>query len=179
MKSVLVCYESQYGYSQKYAQWIAKELGGRALPVSQAGERDIQDADLVVVGGGLYAGKVGGASFVKRKEAVLKGKLAALFTVGLSPTDKEEVFSPLMEKNFAPQILANVKVYHLRGGMDYQKLKWMHRMMMKMLVHMLRKKAPSERTRDDQGLLDSYGKAEDFSDPASVAPLVAYVKSLR
>ena len=51
--------------------------------------------------------------------------------------------------------------------------------MMKMLVHMLRKKAPSERTRDDQGLLDSYGKAEDFSDPASVAPLVAYVKSLR
>ena len=62
MKSVLVCYESQYGYSQKYAQWIAKELGGRALPVSQAGERDIQDADLVVVGGGLYAGKVGGAS---------------------------------------------------------------------------------------------------------------------
>ena len=32
MKSVLVCYESKYGYSQKYAQWIAKELGGRALP---------------------------------------------------------------------------------------------------------------------------------------------------
>ena len=99
--------------------------------------------------------------------------------MGLSPTDKEEVFTPLMEKNFAPHILASTKVFHLRGGMDYQKLKWMHRMMMKMLVHMLRKKAPSERTRDDQGLIDSYGKAEDFSDPASVAPLVAYVKSLR
>lgn len=179
MKSVLVCYESQYGYSEKYAQWIAEELSGRALSVSQAGERDIQEADLVVVGGGLYAGKVGGASFVRRYEAALKGKLAALFTVGLSPTDKAEVFSPLMEKNFTPQILASTRFFHLRGGMDYQKLKWMHRMMMKMLVHMLRKKAPSERTRDDQGLLDSYGKAEDFSDPASVAPLVAYVKSLR
>lgn len=179
MKSVLICYESQYGYSEKYARWIAEELGGRALSVSQAGERDIREADLVVVGGGLYAGKVGGASFVRRHEAALKGKLAALFTVGLSPAHKAEVFAPLMEKNFAPHILASTRVFHLRGGMDYQKLKWMHRMMMKMLVHMLRKKAPSERTRDDQGLLDSYGKAEDFSDPASVALLVAYVKSLR
>ena len=179
MKSVLICYESQYGYSEKYARWIAEELGGRALSVSQAGERDSRDADLVGVGGGRYAGKVGGASFVRRHEAALKGKLAALFTVGLSPADKAEVFAPLMEKNFAPHILASTRVFHLRGGMDYQKLKWMHRMMMKMLVHMLRKKAPSERTRYAQGLLDSYGKAEDFSDPASVAPLVAYVKSLR
>ena len=59
MKSVLICYESQYGYSEKYARWIAEELGGRALSVSQAGERDIREADLVVVGGGSMPGKWG------------------------------------------------------------------------------------------------------------------------
>ncbi len=118
-----------------------------------------------MVGGGLYAGKVGGASFVKRHEAALKGKLAALFTVGLSPADKAEVFAPLMEKNFAPHILASTKVFHLRGGMDYQKLKWMHRMMMKMLVHMLRKKAPSERPGTTRACLIPTARRRTFPIP--------------
>ena len=34
MKTLLIAYGSQYGYTEQYARWLAEDLGCRALPVS-------------------------------------------------------------------------------------------------------------------------------------------------
>ena len=53
MKSVLICYESQYGYSQRYAQWMAEKLDCPTLPGAEVKKDDLRKADLVVAGGGV------------------------------------------------------------------------------------------------------------------------------
>ena len=179
MKSVLICYESQYGYSQRYAQWMAEKLDCPTLPVAEVKNDDLRKADLVVAGGGLYAGKVGSAAFVKRHSSELEGKLAAFFTVGLAPVERQGDMEALLKKALPPQVQRNARFFFLRGGMDASRLKWVHRMMMKMLVEMTKKKAPDQRTEEDQGLIDSIGKAVDFSSPEAVLPLVDYIKGLR
>ncbi|HCU07760.1 MAG TPA: hypothetical protein DF480_02105 [Clostridiales bacterium] len=71
-----------------------------------------------------------------------------------------------------------VKIFHLRGGMDYAKLSMVHKAMMAMVYKATLKKAPAERSAEDLEMLETYGKCVDFIDPSSIQPLVDYVRSL-
>ena len=176
----VIIYGSHYGNTYRYAKQLSERTNITAVSYKEA--PDLSGMHTIIYMGGLYAGGVLGLAKTLRGFSIQNGQKLLLVTVGLADPNESENQDNIrtsLQKQLSSELLGQAKIFHLRGGIDYQKLSFGHRMMMKMLVHMLRKKAPSERTRDDQGLLDSYGKAEDFSDPASVAPLVAYVKSLR
>ncbi|MEZ3468576.1 MAG: flavodoxin domain-containing protein, partial [Schaedlerella sp.] len=64
--------------------------------------------------------------------------------------------------------------FHLRGGMDYSRLTFVHRSMMSMLRKMLLKKEDSERSWEDRQILETYGQCLDFTDRESIRPLVEY-----
>lgn len=50
MRAVVV-YASQTGFTRRYAEWIAEELGGEAVPVERADGIDAGSYDAVVFGG--------------------------------------------------------------------------------------------------------------------------------
>ena len=176
MKSVLICYESQYGYSQRYAQWMAEKLDCPTLPVAEVKKDDLRKADLVVAGGGLYAGKVGSAAFVKRHSSELEGKLAAFFTVGLAPVERQGDMEALLKKALPPQVQRNARFFFLRGGMDASRLKWVHRMMMKMLYQSLHKTPPEKQTAENRAFIETYGKQVDFTDFSALEPIIQEIQ---
>ena len=61
-KEVLVIYKSKYGATERYAKWIAEDLGCEAIPAKEAKLKRIRDYDMLIFGGGLYAGTIGGIS---------------------------------------------------------------------------------------------------------------------
>jgi len=71
-----------------------------------------------------------------------------------------------------------IKVFHLRGGIDYSKLSFMHKSMMSMLHKTLTKKNPDLLSDEDREMLETYGKKVDFTDRLSIAPLISYVQAL-
>jgi hypothetical protein len=71
-----------------------------------------------------------------------------------------------------------VKVFHLRGAIDYSRLGPVHRSMMAMLFRMTSRKDPASLRGEDREMLATYGKAVDFTDRASIAPVVGYVRGL-
>lgn len=70
----------------------------------------------------------------------------------------------------------NLHTFYMRGGFDYQRLSFGHKLMMNALKLMLKKK--KNRSAEEEALLQSYDTPQNYCDRKNIAPLLAYVKSL-
>lgn len=166
MKTIVV-YKSKYGYTKKYAEWIAESLGCDIK--ENASLADIAGYDAVICGGGIYAGRVNGAKLIAKNLEKLSGKKLVLFAVGSNPGRPEELeafWKQALEEN----VRLNVPHFYLRGGFDYGKLGSVDRLMMNMMKKMLLKK--EELTEDDKGLLAAYETPVDFTDRKNLSGLL-------
>lgn len=158
MKTIVV-YKSKYGYTKKYAKWLAESLGCDIK--ENASLADIMGYDTIIYGGGIYAGRINGAKLIAKNLEKLSGKKLALFAVGSSvgrPDEIEAFWKQALEEN----VRLNVPHFYLRGGFDYGRLGSVDRLMMNMLKKMLLKK--DTLTEDDKGLLAAYETPVDFTD---------------
>ena len=58
MVNIAVVYKSRYGTTKQYAEWIAKALDAILLEASVVKPSQLASFDIVVYGGGLYAGRI-------------------------------------------------------------------------------------------------------------------------
>ncbi|GHT56820.1 flavodoxin [Spirochaetia bacterium] len=171
MKTVVI-YASKYGAAKQYAAWIAEELHAVLLEQGQVSPAQLQEFDCVIYGGGLYASGILGASLVTKNPC----KILVVFTVGLADP-KNTDYTHILKKNFSPESTQPLKVFHLRGGIDYKKLGPVHRIMMAMLKRQIAGKPDTAQTEEDRAFVEIYGKKVDFTDRYTIAPLVEFVRS--
>jgi len=173
MKKIAVIYKSKYGATRRYAEWVAEALEAPLFEASAVNPSQLQEYDIVIYGGGLYAGGVSGVKLVTKNAC----KSLIVFTVGLADPEITD-YTVVVSKSFTAEQLADVKVFHWRGGMDYAELGFIDRRLMAMVKKLAEKKTPEERTSEDLGIIESYGKKVDFTDKSVIAPLIEYVRSL-
>ena len=143
MVSAVVIYESKYGHTEKYAKWLGEALSAPVFERRAAEAAKIREYGAVIYGGGLYAGGVSGISFVSENFEALKSRELIVFTCGLADTKDEknvENIRGVMAKKLAPNVMEKIKVFHLRGGIDYGKLSLVHKTMMSMMKKGVSKK---------------------------------------
>ena len=180
MKNAVVVYKSHYGFTKQYAQWIAEELGAEIRETSQTKPDDLAKYDVIIFGGGLYAGGVSGISLLTKAFPVVKDKSLFLFTVGAANVEEEENVRNIragLGKTLTPEMQSKIQIFHLRGGLDYTRMSLVHRTMMAMLIGTLKKKPACDRNSEEQLMLETYGQKVDFTDRATIAPLVAAVRA--
>ncbi|HHT16783.1 MAG TPA: flavodoxin [Papillibacter sp.] len=177
MKTAVI-YKSRYGSTEMYAKWIAEELGADSLPAGDVSPEDLEKYEVIVYGGGLYAGSVNGSALLTKNLERIKDKKLYLFTVGLydvSLPENVEAIRSGLEKVLPPALYEKLRLYHFRGGMHLSKMGFLHRFVMKMMANMLRKKPESELSDDDRLMLQNFGQDIDFTDRSAIAPLVKAV----
>lgn len=179
MKTVVI-YQSKYGFTKIYAKWIAEDLGAELAEAKQISISNLQEYNTIIYGGGLYAGGVSGLSLLTKNFERLKNKKLYVFTVGVADvTDPENIkgIRSSLSRVLTPAMLQVIKLYHLRGGMCYSKMGFIHRKMMGMMMKMIHKKPESELRVEEKMMLKNYGKDVDFTDRQSIAELVMQVKA--
>lgn len=175
MKRIAVIYESKYGYTRKYAEWIGEELSCPVFKKKAFRPRDLAQYETVIYGGGLYAGGISGIKFIAKNWEFLFEKKVLIFTCGLADPDNPDNLSNIqrtLETVLTKEMLGHVRLFHLRGGIDYSRLNLVHRFMMSMLRKMLLKKDARDLNEEDRQLLDTYGQCLDFTERESIRPLV-------
>lgn len=129
----------------------------------------------IIYVGGLYAGGVMGMARTAKKIPVDQCKKFVVITVGLAdPADEKNIqnirTSALRQ---IPKPLADkTEFYHLRGGIDYEKLSFRHRMMMKLLYEQVKKQPVGERDADTRAMLETYGQKVSFVDTECLEDIV-------
>lgn len=166
MKTIVV-YRSKYGYTKRYAEWIAESLGCGIK--ENASLADIMGYERIICGGGIYAGRINGAKLIVKNPEKLSGKKLVLFAVGANPGragELEEFWAKALEDT----VRDRVPHFYLRGGFDYGRLGCVDRLMMNMLKKMLLKK--DSLTDDEKGLLAAYDTPMDFTDKNNLADVI-------
>ena len=176
----LVIYDSQYGFTEQYARWIAEELGCPCAARKDVNPQQLQKYDGLIYGGGLYAGGLSGIDFLRKNRDQLREKPIYLFTCGLAdPADPQNAahIRAGVERALPEEMRGRAALFSFRGGIDYARLSLVHRAMMAALAASLRRRDPASLRQEDRDLLATYGKAVEFCDRASIAPLVAAVRA--
>ena len=168
----LVTYASTYGSTKRYAQHIAQALSCDILESKQVKPADLARYDVIIHGGGLYAGKLNGIKVLTKHADLLRDKTLVLFSVGSGDPTVPETVAHIrggLKKVLPAQLAERTQFFHVRGGVDYPNLKLSHKIMMAIFHKMMAKRG------EDQNL-DSYGTYVDYVDLDTVQPLIDYVK---
>ena len=173
MSKIAVIYKSKYGTTKQYAEWIASDLDASLFEASSIKPACLMDYDVVVYGGGLYAGGIIGVKLITKNPC----KALVVFTVGVADPSTTD-YSDTLSMNFTEELLAKTKIFHLRGGLDYTKMNLVHKGMLTALKKSVEKKPPAERHEVDSVFLEIDGKKISFVDKSAISPLVEYVRTL-
>lgn len=175
MNNIIVLFESKYGFTKRYATWIAEALSCPLFEKKEFHPQDFKQYDTIVYGGGLYAGSVSGIKLLIDNWNLIHTKNIILFTCGFSnPNDPSNVthIKENLKKTLSSEMLEKIHFFHFQGGIDYSKLSFKHKLMMSMLRKMLLKKDIHSLREEDKKLLETYGEYIDFTDRASIYPLI-------
>ena len=152
MKKTIIIYRSKTGFSQRYAQWMAEELGCRAVPFQDRGAVRLGEYDTIILAGGLYAGQMAGLKWLAKRLPDLAGKRIAALAVGCAPMDTPDL-GESMDKLFCP--LPQLRGFYCQGGLDYARMGAVDRAMMAALRAALR------RRKDAQAMLEGISHSFD------------------
>jgi menaquinone-dependent protoporphyrinogen IX oxidase len=170
----LVAYKSKTGFTRNYAQWLAQELSADLIEVPKVTPEMLMAYDTIILGGGLYAGGINGVKLMKNNLAKLKDKKLVVFATGASPV-LDEVFNEIRDKNFTSEQQAQIKLFYLRGGFDYNQLKPLDRFLTSIMKMMLKRK--KDLTPEERSFLSAYDEPVDFTNKENIKPIVSYINS--
>lgn len=174
--NAVVIYKTKYGSTKVYADWIANELGCKALDAKDVKIQDLSDYDTIIYGGGLYAEVINGVSFITKNLDELSDKRIVVYSTGITPLDCRDYYDKIViEKNFKPYMLERIKVYNFLGKMIIDELSIVHRTALKTLKKiMCNKENP---TVMEKLLIDLCDSDCDLLDKSQIGDLIKYVKS--
>ena len=161
---MLIVYGSRYGSARRYAEELARRTGGEAVPYKEARHAG---EDTLVYFGGVYAGGVKGLARTARRLHADTVARILVATVGLADPADEKNAQNLRGAVFAAvpaPLHGKVQVLHLRGGIDYAKLSAPPRFLMKLLYSAEKRTPPEKRGAEARAIVETYGKAVDFTD---------------
>lgn len=165
----LIVYKGKYGATQQYATWIGEALNWPLFTPEQLLDPTLNDADVVIVGGSVYAGQLTLNNWLKKHAHQLLRKKVFLFIVCATPADKKEVLEQIAKHNIPALLQDLVVVFFFRGRLVINNLSWLHKVMLKLASRTT--KDPEERERMVHGF--------DAMNKDSILPLLQMVNDVQ
>lgn len=159
----IIIYGSNYGTTEQYAKELSKRTNIEAISFENV--QQINKYDKIIYIGGLYAGGVLGMSKTLRKLTNIQNKTIIIATVGLAdPTDEKNInnIRNNIKVQISKEIYDKAKIFHLRGGIDYSKLKFFHKTMMKLLYNAVKNIPQEKLSSENKAMIETYNKKVNF-----------------
>ncbi|MFO7636487.1 MAG: flavodoxin domain-containing protein [Clostridia bacterium] len=168
-----VVYRTRYGSTRKYAEWIARELDADLLEGNKTSPEALLGYDTIVYGGALYPVGILGFTLIKKNYQRLREKKIIVFSVGASPATPKAI-EDIRTSNFTDEMQETVEHYHFRGGFEYAKLSFTHKVLMGLLKRNLQKKDSLD--NNEPGMMSVFNRPVDWTDKKTIRPLLEKVK---
>ncbi len=168
MKAVVI-YNSQTGFTKRYAEWLSERSGADCFELSEAKKKNLNGYDAIIYGGWACAGGISKLSWFKGNINKWKDKKLIVFCVGASPLENPEIESAL-RKNFNEEEWRRVSVFYCPGGFNYEKMSTTSKLMMKMFIKALKSK--KNKTKEEEAMIEMISSSYDISDIKYIEPIL-------
>ena len=176
MSRGIILYQSKYGATKKYADWLVEETGYDCIETKDAKVANLQNYDVIILGGGVYASGIAGLQFIKKNIGRLGNKKIVVFAIGASPYDEKAIMQ-IRKMHFKDE-LRNIPLFYCRGAWDEEKMKFTDRTLCKMLQKVVAKQNPDEYEPWQKALMCAAGQKCDWTDKAYLEALLKYIEKL-
>lgn len=202
MSATAVVYYSKYGSTERYAQYIAKELGADILEAKKCSPKKLSQYDNIVYGGGIYCGGIKGIDLITKNLAkFFSEKRIYVFAVGIgveSEANRKQCLEinfgntpqvvvgsdHLEEGSYLGQFIGNIKsllsdepldipCYFFPGAYHGERLKTMDKAMMKVVRKMMGEQSQDS---DLKKMIDGIDQGCDWVDLTLADALIEQVK---
>lgn len=173
MKGIIL-YQSKYGSTKKYADWLSEETGFGCIETKKADIKEVVKYDTIILGGGIYAMGIAGLSFLKKNIDKLSGKKVLVFFCCASPYE-ENAFRQVKEFNMK-DALSDIPVFFCRGAFDKESMSFKDRTLCNMLQKAVAKKSPDECEIWEKALLEAGDQKCDWTDKKYIEPILENIR---
>lgn len=173
MGGIVVIYQSKYGATKKYAEWLSEELSCDLIEGKKAEIDQIEKYDIVILGGGIYATGIAGISFLKKYYQKLKNKKIIVFAVGASPYD-EKAMKALKDRNFTEEF-SQIPLFYCRGAWNEEAMSWKDRTLCSLLKKAVSKKDPTTYEPWEKALMHTSGSNMDWTNKENIKQIIEYI----
>lgn len=168
MKTIVI-YNSQTGFTKRYAQWIAEAAGADCFELSAAKKRDLTAYEAIIFGSWACAGSMSKISWFKGNIDKWADKKLIAFCVGAGPIENPEIETAL-KQIFNESEQKKVNIFYCPGGFSYEKMSAPSKLMMKLFIKTLR--AKKDKTEEEQAMIKMLSQSYDISDRKYIEPIL-------
>lgn len=169
---VIVLYKSVTGFTKEYAEYIAKEIGGKAISITESNTDDVREATTIVFGGRLHAGRIEGLSRGKQLFEESTANQLIVFATGAMPMDATDDIEKVWSDNGIDERIPH---FYLPGGLRYDRMPWGEKLLMKTFATMMSKRPEMKEIEASTGI--SLKKSYSLFDPIYAKPLIEHILS--
>ncbi len=145
---VAVVYCSQTGFTRKYAEWLAEDVGCKAVPYADRGRIDLNEIDALVFCSWFHAASIKGAKWLKGAMREHPGLRVVVLTTGATPMPCEAwpafMFEEAFRRTFPGAAYPNLPHFYCHGGFDYDRLGTPDKVAMRMFFKVKAKAAETD-----------------------------------
>ncbi len=174
MKNGIILYQSKYGATKKYVDWLVEETKFEIIVTSKANINKVKQYDFIILAGGIYASGISGLSFLKKNYNDIKDKKIAVFCVGASPYE-EKAFKQICEHNLKNDI-KDIPMFYGRGAWDEEKMTFKDKTLCKMLQKVVAKQDPKTYEPWQKALMSAVGRKCDWTEKKYLQPLLEWIE---
>lgn len=174
MNKGIILYQSKYGATKKYADWLVEITGYDCVETKSIKVAQLQNYDVIVLGGGVYASGIVGLHFLKKNISSIYGKKIAVFAVGASPYDEKAIMQ-IREMHFKDE-LSKVPLFYCRGAWDEEKMNFGDRTLCRMLQKAVAKQNPDEYESWQKALMCAVGQKCDWTDKIYLESVLKFIE---
>ena len=174
---ILVTYKSKTGFSKWYAEKIADRVEGSLVEYKDVTVEMMSQYDVVIYGGGIYAGKVNGLNKVKELfDNSLAGEFI-VFATGGTPNEVTQEIDKIWKNNLTEKELISLPHFYMQGGICYEKMSVSDRAIMKMVAKALGKKKTENSI--EEGFKRAIENSYNITSSEYIEPLVDYLLKMK
>jgi menaquinone-dependent protoporphyrinogen oxidase len=165
---ILIAYQSKYGSTKQYAEWIHRESDGDLVNIENGDKPNLERYDIIIIGGSVRVGNIVIAPFIKDHWSIIKGKQVILFTTSGTPPLHPKIQS-IYEKSLPEEIRKGIKYFPLHGRISGENLTLWDKFLIVIGKIM----------EQDEALKKDMGKDFDGVQRENLLPLLEYLKEIR
>ncbi len=170
---ILVTYKSKTEFTKRYAEIIAQEVNGMLMDFKEVTAEKMSEFDVIVYGGGLYAGMINGYKKAKEMFEKSSAKKFILFATGGTPNEATKEIEEVWKHNLSAEELESIPHFYMQGGICYEKMSFPNRTIMKMMSKVLSKKKNKDSA--EEGFAQAIKSSYDIFSKEYAEPLIKYL----
>ena len=169
---ILVTYKSKTDFTKRYAEIIAADASADLADFKEVTAEKMSEYDVVVYGGGLYAGMINGYKKAKEEFSKSTAKKFVLFATGGTPNNDTAKIDEVWKMNLGDE-QQSIPYFYMQAGLCYEKMSFFSRLIMKMMSGILSKNQNTDAPAGE--VANTLKHSYDISSPEYAEPLVQYL----